>query len=535
MILDAIEWALKAGCNSSLVEVIRSEDFQLLANVCANLEGRFPPHTDEGVALRTGHLNMGRLLNTLPEAEAISQARKGAAIKNASDDNLLRVLVFCLGQALVKAAQNCLPPDILDLASQWKTASADQQINIARQLFFAFRCKTQEAEGTLTMEVVREKMERKLAEVDDERNVLPVLYGMWDKEKCLANCQGKTQMFIAFGRLAGARALCVSPVRHCRNELREYRERMYQEMIADLRQRNLEDADAEMAESILASRVEKHLESGEEFHVGAALELRDGRWVLIDPHGLAWGVFPDTWDLSNTCRILEKYALVLPGLQLIKYDGGRSKQVLDQRLEEGRGLIERSRKMEKIIQTKVKELMDLADVVADSEDFDILMGNEMAEEGLDPPDLSHHEMRHYAAMMLVFGDRESQMRELETMMADRNFDYLGTHIRKWLTFYHVSAVNLFGNQLNDQGKLLHPVCEFGLPEYHIAISVVNSLTQRIGHQTSAAHRFFLDNSFDQVSLYNALSDREVGQAAELTLKALPFVHSSCRWKLDRLL
>jgi hypothetical protein len=532
MILDAIGYALKVGCKSSLVEAISSGRFQQLAKVYANLEERFPPDTDEGIALRAGHLNMGKLLNTLPEAEAVLQAKTCVSTAGAGTD--LRALVHCLGGSLVEAAEKCLPPPILELAQKWKTSDSDQQIEIARQLYFEFRSGTQGAHGPLTMQSVHEKMDRKLNEVHDEQSVLPGLYGMWDKEKCNANCQGKTQMLAAFGRLAGTRVLCASPIDHSRRGLEGARETMVREVIADLSQRGLEDADAEMAEGIRASRIEEHLNFEESFHIGVALELCDGRWILLDPHGLAWGVFPDVWELGNTYRTLEKYSAVLPGLQLIRHDHGRMEAILEQRLNEGRDLLLRSRKMEAHLKANGKSIMDLVDAVKDSDDMDILLRNEELEKGtqLIPASLSSDpEMRNYIALVLVLGGED----KLWNIGAMLDPGFFKKRTRSWITFYHASAMNLFGNQLNDEGKLVHEVCEFGLPEYHIAMSAINSLAGRFGGRpASDVHRFFLDYSFDQVSLHNALSDREVGQAAAQALKALPFVHTLCQWKLNRL-
>jgi hypothetical protein len=195
-------------------------------------------------------------------------------------------------------------------------------------------------------------------------------------------------------------------------------------------------------------------------------------------------------------------------------------------------LLERSRKIEKIVRENGGSIMDLIDAVVDSKDMDILLRNEELEKGkeLIPASLSDPEIRRYVATVLVLGG-EDKLYDIGAMF-DPNFSE--KRIRSFVTWYHASAMNLFGNQLNDNGKLVHDVCEFGLPEYHIAMSALNSLTWHFGRPNSSEHRFFLDYSFDQVSLHNALADREVGQAAAQALKALPFVHALCQWKLDRL-
>lgn len=527
MILDAIEWGLKIGCKSSLVEMLQSKGFSRLMADYANLETRFSPDTDEGIALRAGHLNMGRLFNTLPEADAIEEAKSCAKVSGSSGD--FSVMVRCFGEALVKTAAECLPPDIMAMAREWKATDSSRQIEIARQLYSAFRSETQESAGGITMQSARKRIERKLRKKDDERNILPALYGTWDKKTCLANCQGKMQMLTAFGRLAGARVLCAGSIRQSRRELEEFRRTLIGEIVADLRARGLEDADAGLSESIAASQVESSAELEESFHVCVALELRDGRWVLIDPHGMAWGVLSDVWDLGNTYRILSKYAVVLPGLQIIRHDHGESKRVLEYKLGEARDLLSRSKRMEETIRASATSVMDLIDAIVASEDLDILMRNERAEAGCESFNLSNPIVRRYAVTVLVMGGGK-KMWDIGRMI-DPNF--LEARIRSWVTFYHANAANLFKDQLSDQGKLLHPVCEFGMPEYHIAIAAINSLTWRFGRRPSIVVKFFLDYSFDQVSLHNALFDSEIGQAAARTLKALPFVHSASKWKLER--
>lgn len=527
MILQAIERALIVGCNISLAQAIGSQRFGQLTTACTNLEDRYPPNTDEGVALRAGHLVMGRLLNTSPEMQAVQQAKTHPVATPGTVD--LRILVQYLGEALVVAAQKCLPQTVVDLAAQWKGASAEQQIDIARQLFFMFRSESQEARGALTVDSVYTKMYKKLHEVDDDQNILPGLYGMWDKDKSPANCQGKTQMLTAFARLAGTRVLCVSPLTEACTELRRAQQVMVEEAVADLRRRGLEKADASMVESIKANQLECQTRVRDSFHVCVALELSDGRWILVDAHALSWGVFSDIWDVGGTCRMLEKYGMVLPGLQLTRHDHGQSQQTLQHRLEEARELIVRSRKMEIAVRAGPKNVVALIELVAASDDLDLLLQYHMEDAGEGMQDLSDPRIRQYAAALLVVGDPDKL---LDDMWAMLDPDFSEEKIQKWLTWYHVGAINHIGNQLTDGGKLLHSVCEFGLAEHHIAMAAINSLTCGRGYRPSEQDRFFLEHSFDQTSLHNALSsDSDLRQVAAETLRALPFLHSLCAWKL----
>ena len=120
-----------------------------------------------------------------------------------------------------------------------------------------------------------------------------------------------------------------------------------------------------------------------------------------------------------------------------------------------------------------------------------------------------------------------------SMMTDRDFMTKRRH--SILTAYHCVAMNEYKNQWTDDGTLIHPECEFANAEYSIAVSAINSL---LDYYDPAVNRFFLDYSFDQTSMYNALGelmafrwsgerDVEIGLAAARSLKALPIRHALC--------
>jgi hypothetical protein len=65
----------------------------------------------------------------------------------------------------------------------------------------------------------------------------------------------------------------------------------------------------------------------------------------------------------------------------------------------------------------------------------------------------------------------------------------------------------------------------------------------VDHYGPEVNRFFLDYSFDQMSMYNALAelapsrwgrkkDEEIGLAAARSLKALPIRHSLCSKRMS---
>lgn len=536
MILNLIERALSLGCGVSLSQVVASARHLELCRQHEAVFDRFGVGTDEGVALRAGSLTMTRLLNTLPEREAIEQARLVVTTGGINSvDSLYRASVQYLGEAIIAAADECLPEEAKALAEEWKMAEAERQIQIAQRLYWIFRHQKQEAHGDLTMEVIRQKMERHLSDHSQPAHYLPKLYGAWDGKTSLANCVGTSEMLTAFGRRANARTLAVSPTRFSGGELRRVRKIIRSEVAADLETRGLGDADASFAESMAASVWEGHLGDRDNFHVATAFELRDQRWILVDPYDLVWGVFPEVWSVNEIFQTLEKYQLVLPGLSLVGHDQGIVRAALEAKLAEARDLVDRSRRIEAEMNERVRNVMDLVDFIADPErdDLDVFMRYDLMEKGkgdewdLMAQRLTNSEFRNYVAMTLTLGDETLSLRP----MIDPSF--LPARIKVWLTAFHATATNLLRNQLQEAGQLIHAACEFALPEYHLALSVLNSLNldTRLVRDTEF-HRFAMENGVDQLTLYNAMpelksGDTAIGRAAQQTLEALPFLHPLC--------
>lgn len=529
MLYETLEYALRVGCNSSLSAMIKSPLFE---EVFAKHAGASTMSLDsaEGIAWRAGHLSMGTLFNTLPEKEALAQAQTQSSDSSLGGTAETRALTECFGHALVLAAEKCLPSNVLALAQEWKISNADAQIEIARQLYFLFRSENQESHGELTIERVYEDWNRRLDDRDDQSRFLPALFGEWNKDTCPANCQGKAQMIAAFARLAGTRSMVVSPLINGHDQEKRAREQIFLEVLEDVVERKLDDADSSFSEGLQAAQIDRHLVHSNDFHIGIALELCDGRWLLLDPHGLSWGMFSDEWQLTKVCQMLEKYRWALPGLQLLCHDHGRAKQVVEEQMALARRLICASQQLGKKTKESDADFLQFIDLIAESEEFDLLMHLDLIErgEGEYPQDINAELRRYFATVLLLGG--EDKLWDLSVMFDP---EFLPKKIKSWLTFYHATALNLFSNRLTNEGKLVHPVCEFGLPEYHLGISALNSTSFFIPRlQNSSKNQFFLGHSFDQVSLHNALSDPVWGQAALQSLRSLPFVHSLCRRKME---
>ena len=373
-VMKAIEDGFGLGCGISLSQAMNSPRFRELLTKQNTLLSRYPENTHRGIALRAGHLVMGQLLHTLPESKALAEAKKIETPKFGCGIEM-RALIQFFGESLIAEAGECLPDDVLELAREWKTASTERQIAIARELFFVFRSESQghKKGEVLTLVKARQDLLRRAAERWDREesngeDILPRLYGRWN-EKCSANCQGKAQMLIAFAQLVGAEVMTVNTLSDGNQELRHLRNELARAITRDMRKRKLSDASSDFSDS-MAGHIfaETFGEQIRDFHVGVALKLRDGHWILIDPHALSWGVFSQHHYLNSTHRLLQKYGEVLPGLALIRSDDGEMADRIRARINLSYDLIERSRKMEAVIREHVSTALDFIKVVMVSED-----------------------------------------------------------------------------------------------------------------------------------------------------------------------
>jgi len=524
--LKVINWAL-THCGSSLEKVLKSKRFAVLLDKESKVS-TVDQSSNEGIALKAGHLGFGKLINCLPEKEAVEQAKALGGVEKYSHEE--RALIRICGEMIVRAASKCLPENVLLMAKRWKAATSDEQILIARELFYEFRSEGQNARGEMSMKRLQEKMiEGQKRREKEEWGYLPGLYKAWNRENCPANCQGKTQMLVAFAKLAGAKVIVVHPIEHANEYVTRKRREVKQAVIDDLMARGLEDGSQEFADGMSAGYYDDLMKDkdGECFHVGVALELRDGRWVMVDPHGLSWGLIPESWNLSQARQVLKKYQAVLPGLTVVAGNSKAGRAVVDGMVARAYDVLERSRKMGENIKSNVRSIPDLVSVVRESDDFELLFRLNSELTGEPEIDFSIPERRELAVMLTVMGGMEAAFDF--TAMLDPSF--LEKRIKSWLTFYHACVMNIFLNREGDDGKLIHPICEVSADvEWAIAISAINSACFDCHYgRDEEEENFFIRNSFDQTSLYNAMRFRNepIGVAAHKTLKSLAFIHPMC--------
>lgn len=532
-IMNAIGKVL-VGCGTTLQKVLRSKRYETLSKASQTLEERHSIKTDTGIALRAGHMEFGRLINTVGEQMALVGAKGicpdfGLGIE-------LRPLVQITGEKIVQAATRCLTPDIKGMTEQWKGSTADQQIDICRALYHRLRSTNQDSKGELTMEVLMKGMESNMTSNRHEvKKVLPEQYGMWDPDSCIANCQGKTQMLIAFARLAKARVIVVHPLKHAGKVINSIRQRIYDKVVGDIEKRGITHLDKPFAEALQAGRLDLLRRAADEyFHVCACIQVADGRWVLIDPHGLNFGVMGEEWNMPSIVEKLDRYRDVLPGLHLSATDKGRHERLIkmaDKRTDE---LIALSVKLEQHL-AAASDPIELVEALISSGEIRFLIENfsKLDQRTLDKV-LTDPEYVRMVAMTFILGD---DMWNPFKIMADK--DFMKKRIHSIITAHHCVAMNELNHKWSDDGMLIHPECEFTNPEYSVAISAINSLVDRYGPEVN---RFFMDYSFDQTSMFNALrgvvsqwSNQEeiiIGMAAAKSLRALPIQHPLCKQRLS---
>jgi hypothetical protein len=532
-ILDIFKRAFERGCGIQLSKILRTERYRKLAKSVKSLHQVYGPDTDRGIALRAGNLVMGQLLNNHSETEALQMARSASPAFGC--ETKFRPLIQLLGESLVLAAGRCLPDHVIEMAGKWKDSGFDERMDIVRKLYFTFRSISQETgDRDLTMDIAMQKLHDKTVFRTADDDCLPFIFGKWDPVKNIANCVGKTEMLTAFARLAGARVLTACPIISSHDCVDSAREKVFRLILADLSKRDLRNGCPQFEESLRAqsmmieiNRVRQH------FHSGVAIEVAEGKWVMLDPHGLDWGPIPDQWDMPGINATLEKYSSVVPGIHLFGHDHGESGQVIEKRLDIVRDLIARSVRMGEAIHDEAENIADVIRLVSDSDDLDVLLKLNAENRGDICPAIIP-ECREFVATHVVIqsGDRNIMFR------AFRDRDFHNLLVKQWLTFYHAVAMDVLKNQMTDAGELIHPVCDFGVSEYSIGISVLNSVSFNVDANLPGLHRFFLDYSLEQTTLYNSMiqlftgRDPEVGMAAARAAANLPFVHPLCQRKLD---
>ncbi len=537
MIIDSIARCFQEGCGISLPEALASARYAEILQEEHELAERFPATTDEGIALRAGLLRMGTLLNTLPEEQAIAQAKMDESTKDHTQSAEIRALVRLLGESIVAAADRCLPDEIQEFEQDWLAGDADQQIAVAGKIFNMFIGDRQKTgpEG-LTWQSAQRDIKRDFElNVWQDDKILPAAYGKWDGRN-ISNCQGKTQMLLAFAKRVGSRAYSVETIASASMVKDTWRSIVERTIWENIKERKMEHIDAAFLESLQAGAMLRSFQTAKDncFHVGIALQVRDGRWVLIDAHGLAWGVMTPEFRMPENDRVLRKYASVLPGLSLQAEDQVTPTRIFSEKLRTVRMLLKRSADLEEILR-KEEGFLSAFTAYKNFGEPEFVANEEGLWERLGTGSEIDPSILELTAMSLFFGPAVDS----PGLMFDP--DFLAKRIGGVTSYHHCKCIDFFRDQVTFDGRLLHPEIEISPAEHNVAMGMINSLS--ISDNSPDRHEFFMANSFGQLAFYNALSEGypstpwgprtqpAVAQAASVALRSMRLMHSMCRRRL----
>lgn len=571
MDLTVIEEVLQQGCGVSVQQVVTSEEMEVLEKKQERLLNGEAEH-DELQAYKAGHQGFGQLINEMSEEEAVRKAASSEPAQFGHGQSL-RSLIEMTGRELVRAASRMLSPEIIEMGERWKLSAADEQIAITRELCLHLLSENQIPDkGPLCLENVHQSISAVWSQFfrNAKEGVLPNVYGSWGKERSSANCQGKSQMLIAFAQMVGTSAYIVMPEKTAKDYMDDLGYQVVDMLRTDMSERDILYGDDMLFEGMVASDiVHNHSKNAHAFHMCVVMQVADGRWVVIDSHAMCWGIVPTEWDLDGRIKMLEKYKTALPGLSIacrtrphselearVKSWAARLIQIskeIEQRYNDAphdfMGLIEAliARRVPDMMQAMIewKEQKgfctpdELIQMIEAEELLHLGKGVDLLEAG--------HALQYMTAMMMVLGkdEDEGQVGEdgqgwgevmMRTMSMSKMFEWMQNE--EWrakrmgalLTSLHWLAVELVKDWLVFCGELLHGNVLLFHPHYSIAMAAINSIAR---YGRGKKQEFFLDYQYNPVGLVNAVRqvrngtlacEDEMVQFAVRALREMPWCH-----------
>jgi len=307
------------GCGLSFSWVKRSQPYRQYLARQKQLTAEYSEGSQRGIALRAGTLDWGqRLYVGNNERKALELSLPNGTIPPINAE--LRTNLFLLGTAMVNKAAARLPKDARELADKCKDASSKDQIGILQEL------------SQCVLKSSRQDSFWALRHNQGNERAFPTGYGFTSK-KAKPNCLGYASLVAGFAKRARLKAIAVTPLMYAESCYNQARYKIAKKLLANSKSGVFKPSKAFRS---YLKKVIAHVErAGGLFqvsHNAILVRLRDYSWVLVDPY---YGVISnqlDQGDIRNKARLLEKYALVTPGISLY----GKSKSVqshLDKYLE----------------------------------------------------------------------------------------------------------------------------------------------------------------------------------------------------------
>ena len=493
-------------------------------SVKEDLFNKYPDTTVEGKVLRLGHLTGSLLLNEYSEDEILHKVDLTKYVSNFGHGLLNRARIKKLGSCIIEAAANNLPTDANQIAQKWKYADADAQIELTKQLYHLLTSSDQRRKVEISSENIYSELNYHSSRSLRQRgfdSVLPLGYGMWNQEDNQANCQGKTQLITAFARMVGAKVLVLTPNSIAREILDLKRNKFAEKIRLDIEKRGINFPDHNFMDSLSAGILEREFKSFDmSFHLCPLIQVRDGRWVLIDSNALNWGVMSSQWNISGLFDKLTKFEEVLPGLSLATSDHLQTKHALEKITLSSNEYLERSQKIQSIL-NPIKSISTAVEILSTNDDFHFilndLLGNEWTE-------YCHVDEYKLEISRLVASQLFSENMSQEDLQKAKDSLY---------TLYHSYAMDNIGDKWSNEGYLLHPEGYVMDPEYHIAIAALNSMG--IHNEVKNMSSFLVEYAFCQTTLYNAIVGRDNDQKLVAAAKEV-CVQLSCTHEIiDKLI
>jgi hypothetical protein len=519
---ELFDFILAEGCGVNITSLKKSKKYLNSINSQKSLLDRFPETTNEGLILRAGHLVGGTLLNCYPEATAIG---KTALTKSPFGHGIeMRTMITATGNAIVAASKKNWPKKVHRLAEQWDKETADGQITLTQQLYHLFTTEDQRQKVEINLENVFELINdsyENSERLSGTTSVLPLKYGKWNKKKHMANCQGKTQMLVAFAKTVGAKVLLMLPNTTARDVLDELKVKASYKILEDIENRKIKFPDESFMKSVHAGILKDHsIKFDKSFHLCPVIQVKDGRWVVIDSNALNWGVLDSRWNIDEIYSKLLKYEEVLPGLSLGAADYEQRDRATAQIWDKVNTFLEHSKKLQDLIST-TDDMSKIIEIFVSSGEFDFIFKHQ------DFPSIPIQQMsslqKQEIAAGLLFGPLDAIY---DDFLNDPE-NFLLKKKESAYTYYHCLAVDSINDNWNDTGIIVHPEAYFTMnPEYHIAISALNSVG--IDKKVPGLSAFIADYCFCQTTLHNAMMNRklhpELSAAAAKVIEQLPYQH-----------
>ncbi len=553
-VLSTVIAVVFRGCGLDPQKVLGSRKWRNI--VCAGREHlrRFPEGTERGDAARLGPLYFGAALNGVklrtngnvwqidPEVNAALRIAGEALIDSAS---------ACLPRTIPKperglyfSKKHRFPMTLADLRQRWLNGGDRAQTYTAEILANTLY-------GLPDTEITEEQDR---ADQPAER-VLPFHYGPFVPGlPHRANCLGKALMVAGFGKLVGAPMLAAVPVITASIEHRIQCGKLADRLRRFIARSGivLSKERAECLDAIVefGKKRERYVDW---LHMGIAMQLRSGRWLLVDPNQGITGRLPKSWRLSALHSTLRNHRFALPGLAVTK--GGRLKHrnfemasalcdincaevaPLEKIIREtnpGRDeilrLLRESDFMDSILEWNLFSKIDLPpDAPRTTKAICVLLEFLIEQErsmskGANPWEFSGKKISWFIEVWCK--SEEWLLSQLNDAEAREAFDRL---VWKFIS-YGFEMFHKEREYASMGHDLIHPHCQFSLVEPGTALQVMSHVAADIGEDCSEETEALLSrHSFDQFRLlYSAAAplrgvprDPEVSKLSATILRALP--------------